>query len=194
MTVHTAKGLEFPTVFIAGMEEQLFPSAFAESEREVEEERRLFYVAITRAEREVYITYARQRFRNGQIVFSSPSRFLNDIDSRYISQSPAAPRPSVFTPSWMQDEWRSVPTTRTTTEKTTQPSRLTKTTGIQIKTDRAAFDSGFRAGSRVRHGTFGEGTVKESFIENGNEKIVIKFDKVGEKTLLLKFARLERMG
>ena len=84
MTVHAAKGLEFPVVFIGGMEENLFPSQFCVKPSEIEEERRLLYVAITRAMERCYLSYARQRFRNGQMAFNSPSRFLNDIDRQYM--------------------------------------------------------------------------------------------------------------
>ncbi|MBR1809698.1 MAG: UvrD-helicase domain-containing protein [Paludibacteraceae bacterium] len=192
MTIHAAKGLEFPVVIIAGLEEQLFPSAFAESVREIEEERRLFYVAITRAERECYITYARQRFRNGQIVFSSPSRFLKDIDEQYLDRS-GEKRTIVqpqWQPSWLQSEWRREPEERPMPAAT---RKLSKTTGMQPSADKKPIETAFAAGSRVRHATFGDGTVRETFEENGNEKIVVRFDTKGEKTLLLKFAKLERL-
>ena len=85
MTIHSAKGLEFNTVFVVGLEENLFPSAMSnENMRELEEERRLFYVAITRAERHCYLTYAKSRLRYGKMEFSNPSRFINDIDPRYL--------------------------------------------------------------------------------------------------------------
>ena len=83
MTVHAAKGLEFPVVFIAGLEENLFPSQFCVKPQEIEEERRLLYVAITRAMERCYLSFARQRFRNGQMAFNSPSRFLNDVKRSY---------------------------------------------------------------------------------------------------------------
>jgi len=100
MTVHAAKGLEFKVVFVVGMEEELFPSLFSmESPRELEEERRLFYVAITRAEERCFISYAKSRFKNGQIHFANPSRFIKDIDPVYLDQpaeSPFAGRTTVF--------------------------------------------------------------------------------------------------
>ncbi len=99
MTIHSAKGLEFPTVFVVGLEENLFPSAMAgSSPKEMEEERRLFYVAITRAERHCFLTYAKSRFRYGRMEFGTPSRFINDIDPQYLdrgfSSSRAAARKS----------------------------------------------------------------------------------------------------
>ena len=91
MTVHAAKGLEFPIVYIVGMEENLFPSQYCNSPQELEEERRLLYVAITRAMEQCRLSYARQRFKNGSLNFSSPSPFLNDIDRQYIHVSSATP-------------------------------------------------------------------------------------------------------
>jgi len=91
MTVHAAKGLEFPVVFIVGLEEQLFPSQFCIKPSEIEEERRLLYVAITRAEEQCYISFARQRFRNGSFTFNSPSRFLQDIDRQYFEMKVKEP-------------------------------------------------------------------------------------------------------
>ena len=243
MTVHAAKGLEFPVVFIAGMEERLFPSAFAESQRELEEERRLFYVAVTRAGQEVYITHAKQRFRNGQVMFSTPSRFLRDIDERYLDRSgeqQTASQPRWSMP-WMEQEFMQSRTGSTAyagipgnsgkpgyTENAgyagksgsagspgyagksgsagyagyagrmsslspAPPKNLSPTTGAQPKSGREEIHCPYPDGSRVRHATFGDGTVKASFRENGNDKIVIRFDRAGEKTLLLKFARLERI-
>ena len=88
MTIHSAKGLEFPVVFIAGLEEGLFPSEMsAEMPRELEEERRLFYVALTRAERQVILTYAKSRFRNGRMEFSRPSRFIREIPQEYFNNN-----------------------------------------------------------------------------------------------------------
>ena len=91
MTVHSAKGLEFPTVFVVGLEENIFPSPLStNSKRELEEERRLLYVAITRAEKHCYLTYAKSRWRYGHMEFSSPSRFLRDIDSSLIADDSGA--------------------------------------------------------------------------------------------------------
>ena len=89
-TVHSAKGLEFHTVFIVGMEEDLFPSKRSNSPKEIEEERRLFYVAITRAEKYCFISYANSRYRFGNVEFAVPSRFIHEIDSRYVSKSKGA--------------------------------------------------------------------------------------------------------
>ncbi len=179
MTVHAAKGLEFPVVFIAGLEENLFPSQFCVKPQEIEEERRLLYVAITRAMDRCYLSFARQRFRNGQMAFNSPSRFLNDIDKRFFEMSrPAAPR---FTT-------RPVPMP----ERPVAPSRLV--TPVAGATS-AITSSAWKAGDRVTHRVFGDGTVVRVYRDEvtENDKIEIHFDKQGTKTLLLTHAKLERI-
>ncbi len=200
MTIHSAKGLEFPVVFIAGMEDKLFPSAFAMSRREIEEERRLFYVAITRAEEECYITYARTRFRNGSVAVSTVSPFINDIDPQYIDRSGERPTE----PTWHSDYtertfWRNphptpqpIPRATPPTPPTPQTANLKKTTGRQLKGEKTELQTPYPIGSRVQHATFGKGKVVRAYMENGNEKIEIQFDLyAGTKTLLLKFAKLQ---
>ena len=170
MTVHAAKGLEFPVVFIVGMEENLFPSQFAEKPSEVEEERRLLYVAITRAMERCYISFARQRFRNGNLTFASPSRFLNDIDRQYFELTkPAVPK------------IQSTPTMRFT-----PPSPITNHQSPMV--------SAWKEGDRVSHRVFGEGTVVRVYRDEvtENDKIEINFDTPGTKTLLLTHAKLEK--
>ena len=170
MTVHAAKGLEFPVVFIVGMEENLFPSQFAEKPSEVEEERRLLYVAITRAMERCYISFARQRFRNGNLSFASPSRFLNDIDRQYFELTkPAVPK------------IQSTPTMRFT-----PPSPITNHQSPMV--------SAWKEGDRVSHRVFGEGTVVRVYRDEvtENDKIEINFDTPGTKTLLLTHAKLEK--
>lgn len=192
MTAHAAKGLEFPIVFITGLEENVFPSIFAETPQDMEEERRLLYVAITRAGYRCFMTHAGQRFRNGQITFSTPSRFLKDIDNQYFHRSKdTTPRRS-WQPSWKQAEWEE-PAPAPIPQPIQPTKKLVKTTGMQVATGKVIIDSGFDNGQRVRHTTFGDGTVKDSFSENGNDKILIHFDKYGEKTLLLKFAKLTKL-
>ena len=172
MTVHSAKGLEYPVVMIAGMEDNLFPSAFAESENEIEEERRLFYVAITRAMDSCLITNARTRFRNGQINFSMPSRFLRDIDEQFIENKKDTQEQRQFVSSFIQPNFKPLNT---------------------VETGRQDIESPYPIGSRVRHSVFGEGTVIAAYNENDNDKIEIQFDKVGKKILLIRFAKLEKL-
>ena len=178
MTVHAAKGLEFPVVFIAGLEENLFPSQFCVKPQEIEEERRLLYVAITRAMDRCYLSFARQRFRNGQMAFNSPSRFLNDIDRRFFEMNrPAAPKiPRI----------QSIPNIPSTPSTPKVP--------ISGATNSIA-SSAWKSGDRVAHRVFGEGTVVRVYRDEvtENDKIEIRFDKQGVKTLLLTHAKLEKI-
>ena len=203
MTIHAAKGLEFAVVFIVGVEEDLFPSSYSlDSEKSLEEERRLFYVALTRAETRCYISHARSRFRNGQSNFSNPSRFIKDIDSQYID----APNESVFQPkqsrfsNWDDDvefernrlnQTSNYSKPRPTPEPVYQQSknltRIKADTQIVQKMENAEFP----VGSFVKHAIFGVGQIVETGIVNGNEKVDIDFGQKGTKSLLLKFAKLE---
>ena len=206
MTVHAAKGLEFPVVFIVGLEENLFPSPFCQTESELEEERRLLYVAITRAEQECYLTYASQRWKNGQVNFSNPSRFLKDIDRQYIQQlSAVSTQPSPWTEMPMRSSWgettqrspwgeRTAPSSRGREQATPVAARSLKpTTGLQPKTTvQDSVSTEWKQGDRVDHKVFGQGTVLRVYRENDNEKIEIEFDTKGTKTLLLAYAKLER--
>ena len=207
MTVHAAKGLEFPVVFIVGLEENLFPSPFCQTESELEEERRLLYVAITRAEQECYLTYASQRWKNGQVNFSNPSRFLKDIDRQYIQQlSAVSTQPSPWTEMPMRSSWGE--TTQRSSWGEQRPARLSRgreqatpvaarslkpTTGLQPKTTvQDSVSTEWKQGDRVDHKVFGQGTVQRVYRENDNEKIEIEFDTKGTKTLLLAYAKLDR--
>lgn len=200
MTVHAAKGLEFKVVFIVGMEEELFPSLFSiESPRELEEERRLFYVALTRAEERCFISYAKSRFKNGQLNFANPSRFIRDIDPAYLdqpSESPFAGRKSVFDDDFEPDfgfkkaagsPVRQALWTETPSEQTAK--KLTKLSRQQA--DVPAASSSLPVGAKVRHQLFGEGVVLSVNMAGANEKAEIDFGAKGVKTLLLKFAKLE---
>lgn len=179
MTVHSAKGLEFPIVFIAGMEENLFPSQFCIKPNEIEEERRLLYVAITRAMERCYLSYARQRFRNGQMMFNSPSRFLKDIDRTYFEVKQSAPEKPSFS---LTDRFSFKPA-----------SIVRPKTPVSGAT--TAIESDWTTGDRVTHRVFGEGTVVRVYRDEAteNDKIEINFDKQGTKTLLLTHAKLERI-
>ena len=178
MTVHAAKGLEFPVVFIVGMEENLFPSQFAVKPQEIEEERRLLYVAITRAMEQCYISFARQRFRNGSFSFASPSRFLNDIDRQYFDKGQKTAATPLLDRSAIRPQ--NEPAVRPAT-----PVRPSSTSPIE---------SEWKEGDRVIHRVFGEGTVNRVYRDEvtENDKIEIQFDTQGVKTLLLTHAKLER--
>ena len=176
LTIHAAKGLEYRVTLIVGLEEGLFPSAFCQQVREIEEERRLLYVAITRSMERCFLMNAKQRFRNGQVTFTTPSRFLKDIDRQFILNQDDAQRPSPIT-------HRSSPIS----------SHLTPTTGAKEKSKRKAIRSEWTKDDRVIHRVFGAGTVLDVYRENDNDKIDIQFDEVGKKTLLVTYAKIERL-
>jgi len=211
MTVHAAKGLEFTNIYIVGMEENLFPSMMVESERELEEERRLFYVAITRAKERCIITYAKSRFRNGQTQFSNPSRFLYDIDKRYLR----LPQDSAFGGGGIVDPYSMFDNPTIDFTKTGQSDRFNNVfkkrevikTPVPKQTHKGSFKPvssaskapasaqdvmGFYPGERVEHSTFGRGKILEITGEGDNRKARIDFDDFGEKQLLLKYARLSK--
>lgn len=191
MTVHAAKGLEFPNVFVVGMEEGLFPSQrSASTERELEEERRLFYVAITRAKDHCYLSYAKNRMRYGSMERSVPSCFLGDIDERYIcrdddyktSYKASAPpkfvsRPVSNTMGMMSDRksFRPVSTSNLPPTPTSQ----------SLPPGKAVLNEGMH----ILHERFGEGEVLKVEGTGENMKATINFKNAGIKQLLLRFAR-----
>lgn len=200
MTIHAAKGLEFPVVYIVGLEENLFPSQFCCKPSEIEEERRLLYVAITRAMDACHLSYAKQRFRNGQVCITSPSRFLTDIDRQYLQlMAPPSDLSQTNRTRWSRSSWEdddtnfSLPYRSAHSEdepapvfqKNIRPVKPSMNAGKSDNTD-------YPEGSRVFHRVFGEGTVLRVYRENDNDKIDIAFDTKGQKTLLLTYARLEK--
>lgn len=214
MTIHLAKGLEFPYVYIVGMEESLFPSAMSMNTRsELEEERRLFYVALTRAEQQAYLSYAHTRYRWGKLVDCEPSRFLEEIDPVYLEyMTPKKPEPSrnKFVDSNLFDDdvpkerirFRK-PIARNTKVRTEKPSLLKKNIGTpsNIKPMGKAmaskgnlFDSKIVKGAIVEHMRFGKGEVIQLEGNGGDAKAAIKFEKEGMKKLVLKFAKLKIIG
>ncbi|MBQ3576678.1 MAG: UvrD-helicase domain-containing protein [Coprobacter sp.] len=191
MTIHAAKGLEFPNIYIVGMEEDLFPSAMSkESVSELEEERRLFYVAITRAEKRCTLSYATSRYRNGQTTAPLPSRFLKDLDYQYINDTTGVSQLRETTTTQSQPR---IQTRVVVHEEPTQTLRSMRSAIYtpSPKTDMEAKknDAELKVGSRIKHDRFGEGEVLSMSGEGDNRKIVVEFKNVGTKTLLLKFAR-----
>ncbi len=203
MTVHAAKGLEFKNVFIVGLEEDLFPSAMSkDNPRAVEEERRLFYVAITRAEENCVLTYAKSRYRNGQTAMCSPSRFLKDIDARFLENNATADRSflrertqhqAFESPMRQPYEWnRSNESSASSVQSVAKP-RLRKIEGMPSGNPSSPTPtnlSGLQVGSLVHHDRFGDGEVIAIEGEGGNAKATIAFSLFGQKQLLLKFAKL----
>ena len=191
LTVHSAKGLEFKVTFIVGLEENLFPSQFCQAPKEIEEERRLLYVAITRAMERCYLTNARQRFRNGQTQFSSPSRFLKDIDTCYVQQTQTM---SSFTlqPIKSQSTSTSISSTTSSLSSSAKLKSVSRQVGGNTSKTRKEVRSEWKKQDRVVHKVFGAGLVLDVYHENDNDKIDIQFDNVGKKTLLLTYAKLTR--
>lgn len=197
MTVHSAKGLEFRAVFIVGMEEQLFPSIFSIfNERELEEERRLFYVAITRAKEHCFISYAKSRFRNGKTYFSEPSRFIKDIDKQYLDLPSEEKISQQTTTSWddalvtERKHFYQQSNGQETAGNSFSQKRLIKLN--DLKEEKVLIEKpSLPVGSLVKHSQFGIGKVIETCIVNGNERAEIDFGEKGKKSLLLKFAKLE---
>ena len=209
MTVHAAKGLEFDAVFIVGLEENLFPSDMSgDSEREIEEERRLFYVAMTRARKYLTLLFATTRFKFGSVDFCTPSRFLKDIDAKYLNmpsegiKSSWNSHPSMFAdedskPVFQRREYSSAPTfqskkkleTEQPVRKPWQQGKFQKVTENMLKDTAPAQSSALKVGNVIEHERFGIGSVLEVEGSGDNTKARIKFLNVGEKTLLLKFAR-----
>ena len=202
MTVHAAKGLEFKTVYIVGMEEQLFPSPYADSPRELEEERRLFYVAITRAEENCFISYSKSRFRNGQVNFANPSRFLKDIDEKYLDYVEDTKSVPLGNPMFhdyddntqiQRNRFRQTPLKSQALQSPYDSQKPRKLTKIKNEpSEKTIVDmKKYPVGAFVKHSVFGIGKIVETSITDGNEKADIDFGEKGVKSLLLKFAKLE---
>ena len=225
MTVHAAKGLEFRVVFVVGMEENLFPNQMsATSPRELEEERRLFYVAITRAKEQCYLTHAQNRYRFGKSEFCTPSSFLSDIDPRFVTKDTSAGRRSPFTSS------RSTITARLTPHpsslsprlsplsphpsarpnETLDPSRtltpplgptgrltLQEPSSLNPSPSQSTLqtpEGTIKVGTYIEHSRFGRGEIIALSGSGIDAKATVKFDNVGTKQLLLRFAKFTILG
>lgn len=213
MTIHLAKGLEFPHVFVVGMEEDLFPSAMSMSTRsELEEERRLFYVALTRAEHQAYLTYAQSRYRWGKLTDSEPSRFIEEIDAQYLEYLTPAESNYRFKPMIDSDIFGDVDKSRLRLAKPANGTPPKYSSDNEPKSDinirklkpvssNAAasgsanlFDNKLVAGNIVMHERFGKGEVLNLEGVGADKKAEIKFEVGGIKKLLLRFAKLDIMG
>ncbi|MCD8193049.1 MAG: UvrD-helicase domain-containing protein [Tannerellaceae bacterium] len=197
MTIHAAKGLEFKNVIIVGLEEELFPSQMSkDSPRAIEEERRLFYVAITRAEQNCVLTFAKSRFRNGQSTICAPSRFLRDIDLKYLDYPEESSSQHFGTSAFggyrhtdRQPAFHSPFQQPRAAESSGQQDSIQKPAPSRFKKVDTA-GQGLMPGVRVRHDRFGEGEILSIEGEAGNAKATVSFANFGQKQLLLKFARL----
>ena len=213
MTIHLAKGLEFPHVFVVGMEEDLFPSAMSMSTRsELEEERRLFYVALTRAEHQAYLTYAQSRYRWGKLTDSEPSRFIEEIDSQYLEYMTPPENNYRYKPMIDSDIFGDVDKSKLRLAKPiggTPPKQVTdnepksdinvrklKPVSSNSSSSGSAnlFDNKLIAGNIVMHERFGKGEVVNMEGVGADKKAEIKFEVGGIKKLLLRFAKLDIIG
>ncbi len=182
MSIHAAKGLEFPSVFVVGLEEELFPSFMALSSRaDLEEERRLFYVAVTRAKDRLTLTYAKSRYKYGSLSYNEPSRFLQEIDAEYVSQ-PTRGRGPVPAQQGVPISTRSL---------TQRPQRaISRTPGNMDDFEGDNLD-GLATGMEVLHGKFGQGKVMTVDGNPQERKATVFFQDIGQKVLLLKYAKLK---
>ena len=178
MTIHMAKGLEFPVVFIVGVEEDLFPSQMMISSREdLEEERRLFYVAITRAMKKLYLTYSSTRYRYGMLKDCEKSRFIKEISPAYLDFDNFNTNRSLVSNVLKEKRRNLSPVKKLTTSK----SSSFKSSDIDDLIE----------GAKVRHQVFGLGTIEKIDNNSNQKKAIVNFKNVGEKTLLLNFAKLK---
>ncbi len=203
MTVHLAKGLEFPYVFIVGMEEDLFPSAMSMNTRsELEEERRLFYVALTRAEKQAYLTYAQSRYRWGKLIDAEPSRFIEEINEEYLDYLTPKTENSYKTlldPSIFDDDYIDKSKLRLSKPKTGTPPKplggLSTKKLRKIKPTSSNFKPAdlpkLTEGMTVEHIRFGKGEVIKIEGIGADTKAEIMFKNGGLKKLLLRFAKLK---
>lgn len=206
MTIHAAKGLEFATVFVVGLEENLFPNYMSLNNlRELEEERRLFYVAITRAEKHCFLSYAESRFHFGKMEFAQQSRFLKDIDSEYLEYPvskkyeididkraskyrPVFDRSTTFPPFEMPDNTNVHQSVPSGMQKVSSCAK--SSSGDSSITERLEL----REGQIIEHERFGVGKVKKVEGVDENRKATIEFRNLGIKVLLLRFARFKIIG
>lgn len=195
MTVHSAKGLEFRVVFVVGMEEMLFPSQMSVgSPRGLEEERRLFYVAITRAQEYLVLTHAKSRFRYGMAESCHPSRFLQEIDRRYLAVRGAnsIPRPEhPVLPKTTPQTTSHITTYKTSPITSYKTPSITSTVSGSGMSSSVSTPTEIRVGTRVLHDRFGEGTVSNITGTGMDTKATVDFTNVGIKQLLLRFAKLK---
>lgn len=211
MTIHLAKGLEFPYIYIVGLEENLFPSAMSMNTRsELEEERRLFYVALTRAEKQAYLSYAETRYRWGQLIDAEPSRFLEEIDDEYLEYLSPKQSPIIqnkFVDKGLFDDVSSnkirfkKPIQRTSFQKKKLKKEATKDITLPKKLKKITtteninlFNTQLTVGNIVEHSKFGKGKVLTLNGKGGDQRAEIDFERGGIKKLLLKFAKLTIVG
>ncbi len=176
MTLHSAKGLEFPLVFLCGLEEGLFPHQMsADDPARLEEERRLCYVGITRAEKELVMSYAEQRMLHGRTQFNPPSRFLRELPPELVEE--VRPKVKAYATGFDGNNQFRAPTNA--------PKPITRTTNFN--------ETGYHVGQRVRHAKFGDGVITDSEGAGAHSRVQVNFKAVGVKWLVLGYANLEKI-
>ncbi|MEM6262232.1 MAG: UvrD-helicase domain-containing protein [Bacteroidota bacterium] len=181
MTIHSAKGLEFKSVFVVGMEENIFPSSLSETRKELEEERRLFYVAVTRAEKSLTLSLARSRYRYGKTDFNEPSRFLEEIDPAFVNV-PSQPSRS---------RRGAVPSGGTVKPMRRNLRPVSRVQGGGYSNFEASDPEAIKAGMEVLHQKFGAGKVIAVEGAGAQRKATVFFQSKGQRVLLLKYAKLQ---
>ncbi|MGA0957013.1 MAG: 3'-5' exonuclease, partial [Flavobacteriaceae bacterium] len=180
MTLHLSKGLEFKHVFIVGLEEDLFPSALSYNTRsELEEERRLFYVGITRAKQNLYLSYANSRYRWGKLIYCEESRFINEIDKNFVNIT-------------KQVEFKPIVKDFSKKKIIFKPKGNLKRIPSSSSNSNS-FDINYSEGDKVSHEKFGNGKIVKIEGTNNDARAVVYFLKFGEKNLLLRFAKLNKL-
>ncbi len=175
MTLHSAKGLEFPLVFLAGLEEGLFPHQMsADDPARLEEERRLCYVGITRAERELVMSYAEQRMLHGRTQFNPPSRFLRELPEELVEE--VRPKVKTYPTGYQGNKYRPA-----------EPPP------VRVPNKYAEAETGYRIGQRVRHAKFGDGMITASEGSGAHSRVQVNFKAVGSKWLVLGYVNLEKL-
>ncbi|MCX7728486.1 MAG: ATP-dependent helicase [Bacteroidia bacterium] len=193
MTIHLSKGLEFPYVFVTGLEEGLFPSSRTMFEDEIEEERRLFYVSVTRAKIRAHLSFAQKRFINGRSNYSVPSRFINELPQELISVQTDMPNRRQY----ISSDLDSSNIYFEKTNKTESPRKLVSVHQATKNNSEANYSAvqnkDLEKGHVIYHDKFGKGTILEISGKWPDSKAIVHFDAHGQKVLLLKFAKLEKI-
>ena len=183
MTIHSAKGLEFKSIYLVGVEENIFPNAMSmESRKDLEEERRLFYVAVTRAEKFLTLSFARSRYRFGTIQFNEPSRFLEEIDASCLRRPQQAARRTARSP---------IPSRKPVGRRLKPLSHAAQGSSPSFQ---AANPKDIKPGLSVKHQRFGKGKVLSVEGEGNGKKAIVQFSNKGQRVLLLKYAKLQILG
>ena len=186
MTIHSAKGLEFPYVFVVGLEENIFPNMMSlETQEKLEEERRLFYVAITRAEKRLFLSFASTRFKWGQFIDCKPSRFINELDNNCLEKHEQKSR------NKEHKKYRIYKKPETINSQIPTRKNLKDIKKIKALNINESNLKNIANGMQVKHANFGTGKVISISGEGSNKKAIVFFNNIGSKKLLLKFAKLE---